>query len=347
MIVVGCHLILHAGFQTSDDTDIIMLETLHDRQESEPTTVPCPLCGSISVVIIETIQTRHLIKQYRRSFCLDISSEFGTLKEIYFLSCNTCDLHYYSPAIFGSESFYEQLQKHDWYYLDNKQEYITASRYIGAGDTVLEVGCGKGAFAKLINTDNYVGLELSRNAQAMAEEKGINVLNEFIETHSATHRGNYDVVCSFQVLEHVPDPCSFIDACMACLRPGGILILSVPSEDSFLSIAENTILNMPPHHLTRWTDNALIWVIEQYGLEKIALEHDRLADIHVEWYSNEIVKAVINKMFRRKQKSLDNTFPHKLIDLFCNWISPSYTKILTLNFLRPVGHSVTLVARNP
>ena|ERR1039457_672019 len=179
----------------------------------------------------------------------------------------------------------------------------------------------------------------------MAEKKGIYVRNEFIETHSATHSGYYDVVCSFQVLEHVPEPGSFIDACIACLKPGGILVLSVPSDDSFLSIAENAILNMPPHHLTRWTDKALMWVIEQHGLEQIALEHDTLADIHVEWYSNEIVKAALNKMFRIKPKSLDISFTHRLFNLLCTWLSPSFAKVLTLTSLRPVGHSVTLVAR--
>ena len=129
-----------------------MPETYHDRLNRDSITVPCPLCGGYSVIPIETIQIKHLIKQYKRSFGLDISSEFGTLKEIEFRKCITCDLQYYSPAIFGSESFYENLQKNDWYYLDNKPEYSIGSRFIGAGDAVLEVGCGKGAFAKLMRS---------------------------------------------------------------------------------------------------------------------------------------------------------------------------------------------------
>jgi 2-polyprenyl-3-methyl-5-hydroxy-6-metoxy-1,4-benzoquinol methylase len=311
------------------------------------TTTACPLCGGFSVVNLETIKVKQLLTLYKRLLNLDIASEFGILKEFKYYRCIICDLHYYSPVISASEQFYEQLQKIDWYYLDNKSEYSFSSRFIGARDAVLEVGCGKGAFAKLIETENYFGLELSRKAKVMAEEKGIYVINESIESHAVTHKELYDVVCSFQVLEHVPDPASFIDACITCLKPGGILMLSVPSEDSFLSIAENAILNMPPHHLTRWSDRALMWVLEQHGLELIALEHETLADIHVNWYSSEIVKAVIKKMLRISSQSLEISFTHRLFDRFCTWISSSYAVVMNLNSLRPVGHSVTLVVRKP
>lgn len=329
--------------EISNDKSCMTCKTIN----TDFATTKCPLCGGLSVIYVETIKANDLMKEYKRSMDLDVSLEFGTLKEFEYNRCIKCDLHYYSPAILGSESFYEQLQKNYWYYLDNKQEYSIGNRYIGSGDSVLEVGCGKGAFAKLIKTDNYVGLELSRNAQTMAEEKGIHVINESLETHAATHGGHYDVVCSFQVLEHVKDPGSFINVCIECLKPGGILILSVPSDDSFLSIAENLILNMPPHHLTRWSDKSLMWVLDKHGLEYIALEHETLADIHVGWYSNEMVKAVIKKMFRISPQLLNISFTNRLFDRLCTLISSSYAKLLTCKALRPDGHSVTLVARKP
>lgn len=318
------------------------------QQYSDYKTLQCPLCGSLSVIKVDSIQTSCLKTLYKRSsFGVDISTELGELKEFGYYRCNICDLGFYSPECLGSELFYEQLQKLDWYYLDNKPEYSIGSRYIRAGDAVLEVGCGKGAFAKLIESENYIGLELSVSAKAMAEENKIYVKNESIEIHAATNNGHYDVVCSFQVLEHVPDPSLFITACLACLKPGGILIISVPSEDSFMTIVENSILNMPPHHLTRWSDRALMWLIKQNALEHIAFEHETLADVHVAWYSREIVKAIIKRIFRIPQQSLSISIAYRLFDRLCTWMSAPYAKILTLDFLRPVGHSVTFVARKP
>ena len=73
-----------------------------------------------------------------------------------------------------------------------------------------------------------------------------------IEDHADQRPGHYDAVTSFQVLEHVTEPASFLRACVKALRPGGRLLLGVPNNDSFLGLLEDNWLNMPPHHMSLW-----------------------------------------------------------------------------------------------
>lgn len=107
---------------------------------------------------------------------------------------------------------------------------------------------------------------------------------ESVEDHAKRNRGRYDAVCSFQVLEHVADPRSFLEAAMSCLRPGGLLIVSVPSYDSFLRRAPNLVLNMPPHHVTLWSDRALLGMAGLLKAQALHLEHEKVAPYHLLWY---------------------------------------------------------------
>ena len=305
----------------------------------------CPLSGSSNVVLIKRIITKDLIKLYKKQLKIDISSEFVGYKEIGFYFCPDSDLQFFYPLINGSESFYEMMQKFDWYYLDEKEEYNYAAKYIKKNDIILEIGCGKGAFKKIIDTKEYVGIEFSKKAKTMARKKDIYVLNESIQEHSLRNKSKYDVVCSFQVLEHVCNILSFVESCLACLKPGGLLIYSVPSSDSFLSIAENNILNMPPHHVSWWSDKALKKIADIFGMEVLGLEHEQLEDIHLRWYSTEIARNTIKKKIGLKSSLLDNSLTGKIISIASAIIGVLYARKLNNTIIRPLGHSVTIVYR--
>lgn len=64
------------------------------------------------------------------------------------------------------------------------------------------------------------------------------------------------------------------------------MILSVPNGRSFLRYEEMSILNMPPHHVTRWNRRAFesVSAILPVHVEKI--RYEPLAVDHLNWYAN-------------------------------------------------------------
>ena len=175
-----------------------------------------------------------------------------------------------------------------------KEEFRWAQSKICDGMSVLEVGAGRGAFARYVRTCRYTGLDRSTHAREMAERQGITIHTTSIEAWAEDHREAYDVVCHFQVLEHVSHPGAFLKACARSLKPGGMLLVSVPSEDSYLSMACNAALNMPPHHITRWLDQALVSVGDVIGCKTVEISHDSISPSH---RTSQMVEAIFRRWF--------------------------------------------------
>jgi SAM-dependent methyltransferase len=168
--------------------------------------------------------------------------------------------------------------------MDDKPEFSIAAGFVARGARVLEIGCGHGAFANKLDAADYTGLEFSPAAVAQARQAGVDVRQQSIEEHAPTHVGYYDVACSYQVLEHTPHPHDFVASMARCTRSGGQLILSVPSEDGFFGAAINDFLNLPPHHLTRWSDRALTGLGVRIGLELETLVPESIEFYHYPRY---------------------------------------------------------------
>lgn len=102
---------------------------------------------------------------------------------------------------------------------------------------VLEIGCGQGSFgARLAGRLDYLGVEPDRAAYEVAasriEERGGTVINGNHET--VPPDATFDMVCAFEVLEHIDDDQGALAAWVAFLRPGGRLVVSVPAfQDRF------------------------------------------------------------------------------------------------------------------
>ncbi|MFZ1006130.1 MAG: class I SAM-dependent methyltransferase [Candidatus Sulfotelmatobacter sp.] len=257
--------------------------------------------------------------------------------------CESCDLRFYVPPFSGDEGFYESLQKFDWYYVSEKQEYEFAARYISSGDRVLELGVGRGAFAAKIRPKSYAGLELSEVAASRARQMGFEVHKCSIEEHSREFTDTYDVVCSFQVLEHISATRSFIEASLRCLKSGGKMIHSVPWEDGFIGKQSNNLLNMPPHHATRWTDKALRKVAELFDLRIVAMDYEVLEDVHIRAYSVALIENSLKVALNREHRSLDPAFASVLVKAPVRLLSLFLERGLQEKKLRPAGHSVTVV----
>ncbi|MDH3346852.1 MAG: class I SAM-dependent methyltransferase [Desulfobulbaceae bacterium] len=299
----------------------------------------CPLCKSTKHTVRSNIASVDLINVYKSQFNINIKKYFYNIDIIKLVKCNTCNLQYYDPTISGDEYFYNHFQKFDWYYMDDKNEYHLSKKYIQNDHKLLEIGSGKGAFSHYIKNSNYTGLDFSLNAKEMAKKEGIEVKNQTISEHAKLHSGTYDVVCAFQVLEHIPSVNKFISDCINCLKPGGTLIFAVPSEDSFLRYTINGILNMPPHHLTRWTDNSLIKLGEIFNLDLVEIIHEKVQSHH--FYGLKLTEILFSRYGDNKLiiPGLLFKIKQKIYEMVIKFIYPKKSS----RELLPNGHTVIAI----
>ncbi|PAF51939.1 class I SAM-dependent methyltransferase [Helicobacter sp. 13S00477-4] len=248
----------------------------------------CPLCEQNECKIQETIQKKDLITLYQKAFNIDISSLIQS--NINYYICKHCDFRFFvdenGTMPTGDNAFYNTLNKLPWYYMNEKNEYHFAKDFIQPQHKVLEVGCGKGAFSLFLKTNDYTGLEFSTDAKKIAKENGIHIENLSIQEYSDSHQECFDVVCSFQVLEHVSNPKNFLSSKVKSLKGGGAMIIAIPSEDSFLKDCVNGILNMPPHHVSRFSDTCLKKIAKIFDLDLIEIYHENIQPEHIDLYKS-------------------------------------------------------------
>jgi 2-polyprenyl-3-methyl-5-hydroxy-6-metoxy-1,4-benzoquinol methylase len=245
-----------------------------------------PLVHNTVATLKEVIVSSKIKELYLKTYGIEVNFE---VENIYKYECQKSGYGFFYPFDLGGDSsFYEQLQRIDWYYMPWKWEHQKATDYVRKGNNVLEVGSGNSSFIEHLSKKGVqaTGLELNELAVQLAQDKGLNVLRESIETHSQNYPTQYDLVCSFQVLEHISDVHSFIDGMIKCLKPGGILIVCVPNNDSFIKKAEWNILNMPPHHMGLWNKKSLSYLPEIFPLEKARLLFEPLQTYHYNYYQS-------------------------------------------------------------
>lgn len=269
-----------------------------------------PLTGNQTIFERE-IESSKIIGDYKSHFGYDISYLLNDIKQIEIQKCLDTGYRFFYPFnISGDSLFYEHLQSYEWYYMPWKWEHQQALQFIKPNMKVLEVGCGNGLFLKRIKEEKCAictGLELNKDAVEIGKKSGINILNESIENHSVDHKDEYDIVCIFQVLEHISNVRSFLLSLIRCLKSSGILIISVPNNDSFLNYGEN-ILNMPPHHMGLWNKRSLFSLKEYFPIVPEYFFLEPLQNYHKDYFRQTTLQY-INRKFKIPIDLLDALFP--------------------------------------
>jgi len=304
--------------------------------------VDCPLCLFNKPYFKSMIDFAIIRKNYKNSFGIEIGEPL--VNKIYIYECPRCDLIFFTPSVLGDASFYQKLAKNDWYYMDNKWEFDQAAKDILPFDRVLEVGCGSGSFLERLKNQGVkeiIGIDLNETALREAKKKGLRVLKTTIEELAKYENQTFDVICSFQVLEHVANPRSFLNASIKLLKTKGRLIIAVPNSKGFLSEIRFPLLDMPPHHITRWSIKTFLYLEKFLPLKIERYNFEPIAKYHKTWYTRNKLLNEIEKIIGKEMTDSFDKFViiRKLISGFSNYIFLPFLT-LTGNLSKINGHTL-------
>ncbi|MCX6735940.1 MAG: class I SAM-dependent methyltransferase [Candidatus Parcubacteria bacterium] len=296
-----------------------------------------PITGKDNVVLEKEIPSSFLINEYKREFGMNVEKFFKNIKTVCLYRCFDTGYRFFTPfTVAGDDAFYQELQKFPWYYMDEKWEHGIASQFIKKEDKVLEIGCARGGFLKKISKAGAKaeGLEMNSDTLLYCKKTGLAVYPDSIETFSRKKGLYYDIVCSFQVLEHIPEVKNFLEASLAVLKPGGLMIISIPNNDCLIFTDDSILLNMPPHHVGRWNINSLITLQNHFEMEIEAIYIEPFQEYHL-GYALKIANRSVEERLNKK------------IGLFA-FLFKKISKLITYTGISAVskhliGHSILVV----
>jgi 2-polyprenyl-3-methyl-5-hydroxy-6-metoxy-1,4-benzoquinol methylase len=136
---------------------------------------------------------------------------------------------------------------------------------------LIDVGCGAGLFLERAALRGWEvhGTEYGDLPVAACKKRGIKIIEGPLDPSNYAP-GSFDVVCSFEVMEHLAHPKEEMQRMLRTLRPGGLLYITTPNYGCIghkLSGAEWNVVNFP-EHLTYFTPRTLRRMATMEGLRE-------------------------------------------------------------------------------
>lgn len=151
----------------------------------------------------------------------------------------------------------------------NKYLYNLVKREIKTADSkkvkILDFGAGIGTYADILK-DRGIKVdcvEIDPNGVSVLKKKGYKVYSSTKET-----KDKYDIVYSFNVLEHVADDVALLKDMKDAIKDDGSIIIYVPAFDSIL-----TQLDMLVEHLRRYRSSNMIYLAVRSNLKIKRLQY--------------------------------------------------------------------------
>lgn len=216
----------------------------------------CIICGSGSIEKMINYEKHHLIK------------------------CQSCRFVFCEPipTAIELEKHYENYGRNDYLSpltIKRYNELLDKFEKFKKNGKILDVGCGIGYFLDVAKKRGWevYGTEYTDEAINICKNKGINM------KEGKLNPGNYnleefDIITSFEVLEHINNPIEEISNFNQLLRKGGLVYLTTPNFNSFSRyyLKSNYNVITYPEHLSYYTPKTLKYLFKKLKFKVLKIE---------------------------------------------------------------------------
>ncbi len=206
---------------------------------------------------------------------------------------------------------------------------------------VLDVGCGTG-----LNLDNIaryglpVGMDLSREALVFCQKRGLDELCEASIDHGLPYRDqSFDIITALDAVEHFDDDYAALHEFYRVLRPGGLVVISVPAYQFMWSYWDEVL-----GHKRRYTVPMMRKLVRAAGFAVLKVSHSNAAIL----LPSLLVRLFKSQKYGEKVSESPSDFmpvPNPVNRLLTAYYEVE-SKIIPRVSL-PFGMSVVCVARKP
>lgn len=153
---------------------------------------------------------------------------------------------------------------HFWFEARNRIIVWALERFGESPANLLEVGCGTGFVLQALH-EKFPRLELTGTdalpgGLVFAQERVPAGTFRMEDARALTAVDAFDVVCAFDVLEHIPDDQAALDVLYRATTPGGLLMLTVPQHPWLWSRMDEI-----GHHVRRYRRQELVERVVRAG----------------------------------------------------------------------------------
>lgn len=217
------------------------------------------------------------------------------------VKCQDCEMIYESPryeakTIVQGYMSSQEADHDSQYSMRVKSFYLTLKKHSHhippSGAKVLDIGTAGGAFLEAASQYGYraYGMEPSADLVGRGKSRGLNIEQGTIEDH-CFELNSFDMVCLWDVIEHLPNPREALIEAKKLLKPNGILLINYPDIGTWQAkIAGKRfwwILSVHLHHFTRKSISEICkktgfeafhfqryWQVLEFGyLERMAIHY--------------------------------------------------------------------------
>lgn len=188
--------------------------------------------------------------------------------------CDNCSFGFAHPYAAGDYKFYDLAYERSgypnwkWEYQITYEKLASQARH---DFKLLEIGAGDGRFTKRITPEltakeNVFCIEYSDYGKDCICQYGVQCISEDVRSWQQEFQQYFDVVCMFQVLEHLDDLDTLFKRISEITQSKASWFIAVPNPQMIaFNELNGALLDMPPNHIGRWNRDCFAVIAQRHG----------------------------------------------------------------------------------